>query len=68
MMNPENNASINFVSPELKEWVPAEYEAGYAARFADASESLPGYRRGRGEEFTDTWFTLYDIGSDAHVN
>ncbi|MBB5060245.1 hypothetical protein HDF16_004981 [Granulicella aggregans] len=30
MLNPENNASRNFVSPELKEWVPAEYEAGYA--------------------------------------
>jgi hypothetical protein len=28
------------VSPELKEWVPAEYEADYAARFADASQSL----------------------------
>ena len=40
MPNPENNASMNFVSPELKEWILAEYEAGYAARFADASESL----------------------------
>ena len=40
MLIPENNASGNFVSPDLKEWVPAEYEAGYAARFADASESL----------------------------
>jgi hypothetical protein len=39
-VNPENNASINFVSSELKKWIPAEYEAGYAARFADASESL----------------------------
>jgi hypothetical protein len=36
MLNSENNASRSFVSPELKEWVPAEYEAGYAARFADA--------------------------------
>ena len=40
MLNPEKNANRNFVSPELKEWAPAEYEAGYAARFADASESL----------------------------
>ena len=40
MLNPENNARRNFVSAELKEWVPAEFEAGYAARFADASESL----------------------------
>jgi len=37
MLNPENNDSSSFVSPELKEWVPAEYESGYAARFADAS-------------------------------
>ena len=40
MLNSENNASRSFVSPELKGWFPAEYEAGYAARFADASESL----------------------------
>jgi hypothetical protein len=40
MLNPENNASSNSVSPERREWVTAEYEAGYAARFADASESL----------------------------
>ena len=40
MLNPENSASSNFASPGLKEWVSAEYEAGYAARFADASESL----------------------------
>jgi hypothetical protein len=40
VLNPENNASSNVVSPELKEWVPAEYEAAYAARFANASESL----------------------------
>lgn len=26
--------------PELKTWVPAEYEAGYEARFAGASESV----------------------------
>jgi hypothetical protein len=92
MLNPENNASCNFVSPELKEWVPAEYEAGYAARFADASESLTATHcwrvgwedantelsesarqnrliaEGRGGEFTETWFTLYDIGGDARVN
>jgi hypothetical protein len=40
MLNPENDASKSCVSPELKEWVTSEYEAGYAARFADASESL----------------------------
>jgi hypothetical protein len=28
MLNPENIASRNFVSPALKQWVPAEYEAG----------------------------------------
>jgi hypothetical protein len=38
MLNPENSASSIFVSPELKEWVPSEFEAGYAARFVDASE------------------------------
>jgi hypothetical protein len=32
MLNPENNASTNFVSSELKEWVPPEYDANYAAR------------------------------------
>jgi hypothetical protein len=42
MLNPENNASCNFVSPELKEWVSAEYEADYAARFADASGIADG--------------------------
>ena len=92
MVNPENNASIEFVSLELKEWVPGEYEAGYAARFADASESLTATHcwrvgwedantelsesarrnqviaEGGEEEFTKTWFTLYDIGGDARVN
>jgi hypothetical protein len=40
MLNPENTASKMFMSAEPKEWVPAEYEAGYTARVADASESL----------------------------
>jgi hypothetical protein len=38
MLNPEDSASSSFVSPVLKEWVPAEYEAGCTARFVDASE------------------------------
>jgi hypothetical protein len=40
MLNPDNKASRDFGSADLKELVPAEYEAGYTAPFADTSESL----------------------------
>jgi hypothetical protein len=56
MLNPESNASSNFVSPELKEWVPVEYEAGYAARFVAVSESLTAtqcWRVGRSDANTE---------------
>jgi hypothetical protein len=37
---PSHLEGINANEPEFKSWMPAEYEAGYEARFADASESL----------------------------
>ena len=37
---PSPGDGSNANEPELKTWMPAEYEAGYEARFADASESL----------------------------
>jgi hypothetical protein len=52
MLNPENSASSNFVSPELKEWVPAEFEAGYAARFVDVGMT-PCWRVGREDANTE---------------
>jgi hypothetical protein len=38
MPSPEEDINVN--KPELETWMPAEYEARYEARFADASESL----------------------------
>jgi hypothetical protein len=37
---PYPGESINANEPAFRTWVPAEYEAGYEARFAGASESL----------------------------
>jgi hypothetical protein len=37
---PSPGEGINANEAKFKSWMPAEYEAGYEARFAGASESL----------------------------
>src|ERR1035437_1537573 len=39
-ITPNPGESINANEPEFTTWMPAEYEAGYEARFAGASESV----------------------------
>lgn len=39
ILNRDEDANDDRQSPELTVWIPAEYRAGYSARFADCPES-----------------------------